>query len=87
MRAALAARSVEELEKEIEGVSPPELGSMERCNALLQDLRNNPLAEWFLEPVDHVALGLADYLQVKFPVRMHSEFCPCVHNPLSDHPR
>lgn len=57
-------KRVEELEKEIEGVSPPELGSMERCNALLQDLRNNPLAEWFLEPVDHVALGLADYLQV-----------------------
>ena len=55
---------IEELEKELESVSPPELGSMERCSVLLQDLRTNPLAEWFLEPVDHAKLGLVDYPQV-----------------------
>ena len=59
-----AALRVEELEKELESVSPPEVGSMERCNVLLKDLYVNPLAEWFLEPVDHINLGLADYLGV-----------------------
>ena len=62
-----ASRRVEELEKESESVSPPDIGSMERCNVLLQDLRCNPLAEWFLEPVDHVNLGLTDYPQVCSP--------------------
>lgn len=62
--APCAALRVEELEKELESVSPPEVGSMERCNVLLKDLYVNPLAEWFLEPVDHINLGLADYLGV-----------------------
>lgn len=57
-------KRVEELEKEAESVNAPDIGSMERCNLLLQDMRSNPLAEWFGEPVDHVNLGLADYLQV-----------------------
>lgn len=57
-------KRVEELEKEMESVMQPDMGSMERCNLLLHDLRNNPLAEWFLEPVDHVSLGLTDYPQV-----------------------
>jgi len=57
-------KRAEELEKEAESILPPDLGSMERCNLLLQDLRANPLTEWFLEPVDHVALGLTDYPQV-----------------------
>lgn len=54
---------MEELEKELDSVTPPDIGSMERCSSLLHDLRTNPLAEWFLEPVDHVALGLTDYPQ------------------------
>ena len=57
-------RSVEELEKEAESVNAPDLGTMERCNILLGDMRTNPLAEWFLEPVDYVGLGLTDYPQV-----------------------
>jgi hypothetical protein len=57
-------KRAEELEKEVESVNPPDVATMERCNVLLQDLRTNPLAEWFLEPVDHVSLGLADYPQV-----------------------
>jgi len=57
-------KRVEEIEKELETQSPPDVGSMERCNTLLQDLRANPLAEWFLDPVDHVSLGLVDYPQV-----------------------
>ena len=55
---------MEELEKESESMTVHEFGSMERCALLLQDLRNNPLAEWFLEPVDHITLGLTDYPQV-----------------------
>jgi hypothetical protein len=57
-------KRVEELEKESESVSAPDMGSMERCNLMLQDMRNNPLAEWFQEPLDHVAHGLVDYTQV-----------------------
>ncbi len=56
---------MEELEKESESVNPPDIGTMERCNVLLQDLRSNPLAEWFLEPADHASLGLTDYPQVR----------------------
>jgi hypothetical protein len=56
--------SVEELEKEAESVNAPDLGTMERCNILLGDMRNNPLAEWFLEAVDDVGLGLTDYATV-----------------------
>jgi len=57
-------KRVEELEKEAEQVNAPSLDTMERCNILLADMRANPLAEWFLEPVDYVALGLHDYPQV-----------------------
>ena len=57
-------KRVEELEKECESVNAPTLDSMERCNILLMDMRANPLAEWFLDPVDHIALGLTDYPQV-----------------------
>lgn len=57
-------KRVEELEKEAEAVNAPDVGSMERCNILLGDMRANPLSEWFRDPVDHVALGLADYPQV-----------------------
>jgi len=57
-------KRVEELEKEAESVNAPDLGSMERCNILLADMRTNPLSEWFREPVDHVALELHDYPQV-----------------------
>lgn len=53
-------KRVEELEKEAESVNAPDLGTMERCAILLTDMRSNPLAEWFLEPVDHVGLGLLD---------------------------
>merc|ERR1712070_1136294 len=34
------------------------------CNMPLNDMKSNPLAEWFRDPVDHVNLGLTDYLQV-----------------------
>jgi hypothetical protein len=51
----------EELEKEAEAVNAPDLDSMQRCSLLLVDMRNNPLAEWFMEPVNHVELGLVDY--------------------------
>merc|ERR1719181_2077915 len=51
-------KRVEELEKECESESPPDIASMERCSLLLNDLKSNPLAEWFTEAVDHVALGL-----------------------------
>jgi len=57
-------KRVEELEKEAESVNAPDLGTMERCNILLGDMRNNPLAEWFLEAVDDVGLGLTDYATV-----------------------
>jgi hypothetical protein len=57
-------KRVEELEKEAESINQPEIGSMERCNILLGDMRKNPLSEWFHEPVDHIALGLLDYPQV-----------------------
>merc|ERR1719217_1619968 len=57
-------KRVEELEKEAESVNQPDLDSMARANILVSDMRANPLAEWFLEPVDHVNLGLTDYTQV-----------------------
>jgi len=57
-------KRVEELEKEAESVNAPDLGTMERCNLLLKDMVTNPLAEWFLDPVDHVGLELTDYLTV-----------------------
>jgi len=57
-------KRVEELEKEAEAVNAPDIGSMERCNILLGDMRANPLSEWFRDPVDHIALGLTDYPQV-----------------------
>jgi len=57
-------KRIEELEKETESAAPPDVGSMERCNLLLQDLKTNPLAEWFLEPLDYVGLGLTDYRTV-----------------------
>jgi len=57
-------KRMEELEKEAEQASPPDMATMERCNVLLHDMRTNPFAEWFLHPVDHVALGLTDYTQV-----------------------
>ena len=40
-------KRVEELEKEAESVNSPDLGSMERCMLLLEDMRKNPLSEWF----------------------------------------
>ena len=45
-------------------MNAPDLGTMERCNLLLKDMVTNPLAEWFLDPVDHVGLELTDYLTV-----------------------
>ena len=57
-------KRVGEIEKEAESVNAPDLGAMERCNILLADMRQNPLSEWFLEPVPHVELGLTDYLTV-----------------------
>lgn len=57
-------KRMDELEKEVESTNPPDMDRMERCHALLQDLRANPLSEWFLSPVDHVNLGLTDYLEV-----------------------
>jgi len=53
-----------ELEKEAEAVNVPDIGSMERCQLLLQDMSKNPLSEWFRDPVNHVELGLHDYPQV-----------------------
>jgi len=60
----LFEKKVEELEREAEQVHNPQLDAMERCNILLNDMKSNPLAEWFRDPVDHVNLGLTDYLQV-----------------------
>ena len=57
-----------ELEAEAESVCPLQLDTMERCNLLVADMQRNPLAEWFLDPVDHVGLGLTDYLQVTPPL-------------------
>jgi len=57
-------KKLEELERECETVSPSTGNVMERCGYLLVDMTNNPLSEWFREPVDHVGLGLADYLTV-----------------------
>ena len=54
----------EDLEKEAESVNAPDIGSMERCQLLLEDMRKNPFSEWFREPLDHVALQLHDYPQV-----------------------
>ena len=54
-------KRVEELEKE---ASELEIGTMERLNLLLEDLRANPLSEWFLEPLDPIALGIPDYPEV-----------------------
>lgn len=57
-------KSLEKFEVEAESVNPLQLDTMERCRLLLADMAANPLAEWFLEPVDHVGLGLTDYMQV-----------------------
>merc|ERR1719382_1554852 len=57
-------KKMEELEREAEALNNPQLDSMERCNILLADLKANPLTEWFREPVDHIALGLTDYMKV-----------------------
>jgi len=57
-------KRVEELEKEAESVNAPDIGSMERCQILLDDMRKNPLSEWFRDPVNYVELGLHDYPQV-----------------------
>lgn len=57
-------KHMEKFETEAEQVNPLQLDTMVRCNLLLADIQANPLAEWFLEPVDHVGLGLTDYTQV-----------------------
>lgn len=57
-------KKLEEFEREAEAINNPQLDTMERCNILLADLKANPLTEWFREPVDHVALGLTDYMKV-----------------------
>jgi len=57
-------KRIEEIERECDALNPPPIDSMERCNLLLADMKNNPLSEWFREAVDHVALGLTDYMQV-----------------------
>jgi len=57
-------KRVEEIERECDALNPPPIDSMERCNLLLADMRQNPLSEWFREPVDHEGLGLSDYAQV-----------------------
>jgi len=60
----LFEKKLEDIERECDQLNPPPIDSMERCNLLLVDCRNNPLSEWFREAVDHVALGLTDYPQV-----------------------
>ena len=57
-------KRVEELEKEAESVNQPDVGHMERCQLLLEDMRKNPFSEWFRDPVNHVELGLHDYPEV-----------------------
>lgn len=57
-------KKLEEMERESEQINMPALDAMERCGILLGDMAKNPYAEWFCEPVDHVSLGLHDYLQV-----------------------
>ena len=57
-------KKLEEMERESEQINMPALDAMERCGILLGDMAKNPYAEWFCEPVDHVNLGLHDYLQV-----------------------
>jgi hypothetical protein len=57
-------KKLEEFEREAEAANNPQIDSMDRCSILLADLKANPLTEWFREPVDHVALGLTDYLKV-----------------------
>lgn len=57
-------KKLEEFEREAEGVSQPQLDTMERCNLLLSDMKQNPLSEWFRDPVDHIALGLTDYPKI-----------------------
>lgn len=57
-------KKLEDFEREAEAINNPQIDSMDRCNILLADLKANPLAEWFREPVDHVGLGLTDYMKV-----------------------
>jgi len=57
-------KRIEEIERECDALNPPPIDSMERCHLLLTDMRLNPLSEWFRTPVEHVELGLTDYLQV-----------------------
>lgn len=57
-------KRVEELEKEADSVNTPDIDSMQRCFLLLEDMRANPLSEWFRDPVNYVELGLTDYAQV-----------------------
>jgi len=57
-------KKLEEFEREAEGVSQPQVDTMERCNILLTDMKQNPLSEWFRDPVDYAALGLVDYPKI-----------------------
>jgi len=57
-------KRLEEIERECDQHNPMSVDTMERCSLLLADMRNNPLSEWFREAVDHVGLGLSDYMQV-----------------------
>jgi len=57
-------KKLEEFEREAEGVGQVSLETMERCNLLLSDMKQNPLSEWFRDPVDYQALGLHDYPKI-----------------------
>jgi len=66
-------KRVEELEKEAELANAPDIDSMQRCALLLEDMRKNPLSEWFREVVQWQELGLIDYPQViKTPMDLGS---------------
>jgi len=66
-------KRVEELEKEAESVNAPDIDSIQRCALLLEDMRKNPLSEWFRDPVNYMELGLTDYPQViKTPMDLGS---------------
>ena len=53
-----------ELEKLERFASRPLIDTMDACFLVIADMRRNPLAELFLDPIDPVALGIPDYEQV-----------------------
>lgn len=57
-------KKLEDFEREAESLNTLQIDTMERCTLLLLDMKQNPLSEWFRDPVDHVKLGLTDYRKV-----------------------